>query len=141
MILSMQDVLYSPTRDGEWPDVERPACPIAFVIDGEVVYAHGFCPEIGDNIFLANPTYSSRTDNVDGVDVEVVIATVGDTSTEMILSEELTAILLSEPVAAPITRETSLYVEVGWLYDENGFYSFKTIDGESKRVNGMLQEV
>lgn len=141
MALTMSDVFYNPQRDGEWPNVERPCAPIAFIINGNVVFANGFCPSIGDNIFLANPIYSSRIDTVDGEDIEVVIATVDDSTTEMILSEEFTAVLLSEPLAIQIDRETSRFVEVGWKYDENGFYSFRLVNGVDTRINGMNQVI
>ena len=141
MALSMSDVFYNPERDGEWPNVERPCSPIAFIINGNVVFANGFCPDIGDNIFLKNPTYSSRIDTIDGENVEVVIATIGDSTTEMVLSEQFTALLLSEPLAVQIDRNTSRFVEVGWKYDDSGFYSFKLINGIETRVNGMNQAV
>lgn len=137
MILNKTDIYYEPTRDGEYPAVEKPATPVAFVIDGEVVYAHGFSPPIGDNIFLANPTYTSRIENIDGVDKEVVTATVGETSTDMLLDEHFTAVLLSYPLALPITRTDSKFVDVGWKHDANGFYQMKDIDGVIKRIDGM----
>jgi hypothetical protein len=137
MILNKTDIYYEPTRDGEYPAVEKPATPVAFVIDGEVVYADGFSPPIGDNIFLANPTYTSRIENIDGVDTEVITATVGETSTDMILDEHFTAVLLSYPLAIEITRTGSKFVDVGWKHDSNGFYQMKDVDGVMKRIDGM----
>lgn len=141
MILKEQDIFYSQERDGRYPEVERPACPIAFVIGGDVVFAHGFSPSIGDNIFLSNPTYSSRVETIDGVETEIVIANVNGTITEMIVNDLFTSVLLSDSLAVPISRTTSLYVNVGWKYDENGFFQTQTINGVSKRVNGMGQVV
>lgn len=137
MTLTNYDIYYNPTRDGEYPAVEKPATPVAFVIDGEVAYAHGFCPSVGDNIFLANPSYTSRMETIDGVEVEVVTATVGSTSTDIIVDEHFTAVLLSYPLAIEITRTGSKFVDVGWKHDERGFYQMKDIDGVIKRIDGM----
>lgn len=137
MTLTNYDIFYNPTRDGEYPAVEKPATPVAFVIDGEVAYAHGFCPSIGDNIFLANANYTSRTETIDGAQVEVVTATVGSTSTDIIVDEYFTAVLLSYPLAIEITRTDSLLVDIGWKHDERGFYQMKDIDGVVKRIDGM----
>lgn len=137
MILNKKDIYYLRSRDGAYPDVENPATPVAFVIDGEVVYADGFSPPIGDNIFLANPTYTSRIENIDGIDTEIVTATVGEVATDMILDEYFTAVLLSNPIAVLINRNDSILVDVGWKYDSNGFYQTKNVNGILKRINGM----
>jgi len=137
MILKAEDIFYSKERDGEYPTVERPACPIAFVINNEVVFAHGFSPSIGDNIFLANPKYSSRIEIIDDVETEIVIAEVNGVITEMILDELFTSVLLSDALAVPISRTTSLYVNTGWKHDENGFFQTQFIQGVEKRINGM----
>jgi hypothetical protein len=137
MILTKYDIYYDPIRDGQYPAVEKPATPVAFVINGEVVYAHGFSPSIGDNIFLANPTYTSRMETVNGAEVEVVTATVGSTSTDMIVDEHFTAVLLSYPLAIEITRTGSILVDIGWKHDERGFYQMNDIDGVAKRIDGM----
>lgn len=137
MILTSTDIFYLRERDGDSTTTDNPATPVAFVIDGEVVYAHAFSPSIGDNIFLANPTYTSRIENIDGIDTEVVTATVGETSTDMILDEHFTAVLLSNALAIKIKRDTSILVNIGWKYDENGFYQSKYVDGVEKRIDGM----
>lgn len=137
MILKEEDIFYLRERDGQYPEVERPACPVAFVIDGEVVFAHGFSPAIGDNIFLANSTYSSRMETIDGIDTEIVIADVGGVITEMIVGELFTSVLLSNALAVPISRTTSLLVNTGWKHDEYGFFQLQSINGVSKRINGM----
>lgn len=137
MILSRYDIFYDRSRDGHYPEVTNPATPVAFIIDGEVVFADGFCPSIGDNIFLANPQYTSRLEVIDGIETEIVVATVGTTVTEMVVDELFTSVLLSEPLAIRITRTDSIMVDVGWKYDENGFYQMQEIDGVVKRINGM----
>ena len=141
MILYPKDIFYLQSRDGDSTTTDNPATPIAFVIDGEVVYAHGFSPPIGEGIFLSNPTYSSRIELIDGEEKEVVIADVEGTITEMLLDELFTSVLLSEHLAIRITRDRTLYVDVGWMHDENGFYTFQLVDGIEKRLNGMLEIV
>lgn len=137
MILTSTDIFYLRERDGEWPATDNPATPVAFVIDGEVVAAEAFSPPIGDNIFLANPTYTSRIEKIDGRDTEVVTATVGDVSTDMILDELLTSVLLSNAKAILIRRDTDLAVNTGWRHDENGFYIMQYVNGVERRLNGM----
>ena len=137
MILTERDIFYLRERDGEYPETDNPATPVAFVIDGDVVAAEGFSPPIGDGIFMANPTYTSRIEQIDGVDVEVITATVGEVSTDMILNEHLTAVLLSNAEAILIRRDSDLAVNTGWKHDENGFYLMETVDGVERRLNGM----
>ena len=137
MILKERDIFYLEERDGYYPEVERPASAVAFVIAGEVVFAHGFSPAVGDNIFLANPTYSSKIQNIDGVDTEIVIADVDGVITEMIVSELFTCILLSNALAVPMSRTTSLLVNKGWKHDVYGFYQLQVINGVSQRIIGM----
>jgi len=141
MILTAKDIFYLRERDGDSTTTDNPATPVAFVIDGEVVAAEGFSPPIGDGIFLANPTYTSRIENIDGKDVEVITATVKGISTDMILNEHLTAVLLSNPKAILIRRDTDIAVSAGlgqvWRHDENGFYFIETVNGIEKRINGM----
>ena len=141
MILYPQDIFYLQSRDGDSTTTDNPATPIAFVIDGEVVFAHGFSPPIGDGVFLSNPEYSSRIELVDGEEKEITIANVDGVVTEMLLDELFTAVLLSNPLAVRITRHSSRYVDVGWMHDENGFYTMQVIDGVQKRLNGMLEVV
>ena len=143
MILQLSDILYSSERDGTYdgiggPVVEHPVTPIAFVIDGEVVFAQGFSPSIGDNIFLANPTYSSRVEIIDGVETEIVIANVNGAITEMIVNNLFTSVLLSNPNAVPITRGS--LVNVGWKYDENGFFLIESFNNVKRRIdeNGIV---
>jgi len=140
MILTSYDIFYSSERDGTYdgigaPAVEHPVTPIAFVIDGEVVFAQGFSPSIGDNIFLANPTYTSRIEFIDGVETEIVIADVNGVITEMIVDDLFTAVLLSNPLAILIKKNS--LVNTGWSYDENGFFAMQSIDGIEKKINDM----
>lgn len=137
MILTERDIFYLRERDGDSTTTDNPATPVAFVIDGDVVAAEGFSPPIGDGIFMANPTYTSRIEQIDGVDVEVITATVGEVSTDMILNEHLTAVLLSNAEAILIRRDSDLAVNTGWKHDENGFYLMETVDGVERRLNGM----
>lgn len=147
MILTSYDIFYEPSRDGvssQWGSshsfniVEKPCTPIAFVIDGEVVLANGFSPSIGDNVFLANPTYSSRVEIIDGVETEIVIANVNGAITEMIVNDLFTSVLLSNPIAVPITRGS--LVNVGWKYDENGFFLIESSNNVKRRIdeNGIV---
>ena len=73
--------------------------------------------------------------------MEVITATVGEISTDMILNEHLTAVLLSNAEAILIRRDTDIQVSAGmgqvWRHDENGFYLMETIDGVEHRLNGM----
>ncbi len=140
MILQLPDILYSSERDGTYDGiggsvVEHPVTPIAFVIDGEVVFAQGFCPHIGDNIFLANPIYTSRTEFIDGVETEIIIANVNGVITEMIVSDLFTAVLLSNSLAILINKNS--LVDTGWSHDENGFFVMQLVDGVEKRINDM----
>jgi hypothetical protein len=137
MILTETDVFYLRERDGDSTTTDNPATPVAFVINGDVVAAEGFSPPIGDNIFLANPTYTSRMEEIDGEQVEVLTATVGDVSTDMILGELLTSVLLSNPTAIRIERDKSIAVTAGWKHDENGFYIMQKIGGVDRRIDGM----
>lgn len=137
MILTATDIFYLQERDGDITTTKNPATPVAFVIDGEVVAAEAFSPPIGDNIFLANPTYTSRIEKINGRDTEVVTATVGDVSTDMILDELLTSVLLSNATAIRILRDTSLKVNIGWKHDEKGFYSMQAVNGVMRRIDGM----
>ena len=137
MILTERDIFYLRERDGDSTTTDNPATPVAFVIDGDVVAAEGFSPPIGDGIFMANPIYTSRIEQIDGVDVEVITATVGEVSTDMILDEHLTAVLLSNAEAILIRRDSDLAVNTGWKHDENGFYLMETVDGVERRLNGM----
>jgi hypothetical protein len=137
MILTERDIFYLRERDGDSTTTDNPATPVAFVIDGDVVAAEGFSPPIGDGIFMANPTYTSRIEQIDGVDVEVITATVGEVSTDMILDEHLTSVLLSNAEAILIRRDSDLAVNTGWKHDENGFYLMETVDGVERRLNGM----
>jgi|688.fasta_scaffold265458_2 hypothetical protein len=137
MILTATDIFYLQERDGDSTTTDRPATPVAFVINGEVVAAEAFSPPIGDNIFLANPAYTARMEEINGEQVEVITATVGDTSTDMILDELLTSVLLSEPTAIRITRDKSLQVAAGWKHDEKGFYIMQTVGGVERRIDGM----
>lgn len=140
MILKTADILYSPQRDGSYdgisgPQVAHAVTPIAFVIDNEVVFAQGFSPSIGDNIFLANPTYTSRIESIDGVETEIVIANVNGAITEMIVDDLFTAVLLSTPLAVLIEKHS--LVNTGWSHDENGFFIMQLIDGVQKRIDSM----
>lgn len=140
MILKTADILYSPQRDGSYdgisgPPVAHAVTPIAFVIDNEVVFAQGFSPSIGDNIFLANPTYTSRIESIDGVETEIVIANVNGAITEMIVDDLFTAVLLSTPLAVLIEKHS--LVNTGWSHDENGFFIMQLIDGVQKRIDSM----
>ena len=141
MILTAKDIFYLRERDGDSTTTDNPATPVAFVIDGEVVAAEGFSPPIGDGIFLANPTYRSRIESIDGEDVEVITATVGEISTDMILNEHLTAVLLSNAEAILIRRDTDIQVSAVmgqvWRHDENGFYFMETVNDVERRINGM----
>jgi hypothetical protein len=141
MILTTKDIFYLRERDGDSTTTDNPATPVAFVIDGEVVAAEGFSPPIGDGIFLANPTYTSRIESIDGEDVEVITATVGEISTDMILNEHLTSVLLSNAEAILIRRDSDRAVNAGqgqaWKHDENGFYLIETVNGVERRLNGM----
>ena len=141
MILTAKDIFYLRERDGDSTTTDNPATPVAFVIDGEVVAAEGFSPPIGDGIFLANPTYTSRIESIDGEDVEVITAKVGEISTDMILNEHLTAVLLSNAEAILIRRDTDIQVSAGmgqvWRHDENGFYFMETVNDVERRINGM----
>jgi hypothetical protein len=137
MILTATDVFYLLERDGDSTTTDNPATPVAFVINGDVVAAEAFSPPIGDNIFLANPTYTSRMEEINGEQVEVITATVGDTSTDMILDELLTSVLLSDPIAIRIERDKSIAVAAGWKHDEKGFYVMQTVGGVERRINGM----
>lgn len=141
MILTAQDVFYLQSRDGDGSTTDNPSTPIAFVVDGDVVVANGFSPPIGEGIFLSNATYSSRVGLVDGEEREIIIADVDGTITEMALDELFTAVLLSNPLAVRLTKESSRYVDVGWMHDENGFYIMQLVDGVEKRLNGMLEVV
>jgi hypothetical protein len=140
VILQTSDIFYSSERDGTYdgingPAVEHPVTPIAFVIDGEVVFAQGFSPNIGDNIFLANPTYTSRIEFINGVETEIVIANINEVITEMIVNDLFTAVLLSNPLAILINKHS--LVNTGWNYDENGFFIMQSIDGVEKKINDM----
>jgi len=140
MILKSSDIFYSSERDGTYdgisgPAVEHPVTPIAFVIGGEVVFAQGFSPSIGDNIFLANPTYTSRIEFIDGVETEIVIANVNGVVAEMIVDDLFTAVLLSNPLAILIKKRS--LVNTGWSHDENGFFVMQSIDGVERRINEM----
>lgn len=137
MILTATDIFYLRERDGDSTTTSNPATPVAFVIGGDVVAAEAFSPPIGDNIFLANPTYTSRMEEIDGQTVEVVTATVGDVSTDMIVDELLTSVLLSNPTAIRIERDKSIMVTAGWKHDEDGFYIMQTVGGVERRLNGM----
>jgi hypothetical protein len=55
----------------------------------------------------------------------------------MILDELFTSVLLSDALAVPISRTTSLYVNTGWKYDEGGFFQTQFIQGVEKQINGM----
>lgn len=137
MILTATDIFYLRERDGDSTTTDNPATPVAFVIDGEVVAGEAFSPPIGDGIFLANPTYTSRIEKINGEDVEVITATVGEVSTDMILDELLTAVLLSDAEAILINRNTDRAVGIGWKHDENGFYVMEMVDGVARRINGL----
>lgn len=141
MILTAQDVFYLQSRDGDSTTTDNPATPIAFIVDGDVVVANGFSPPIGEGVFLSNPNYSSRIEVIDGEEKEIVIANVDGVITEMLLDELFTAVLLSNPLAIKLTRESSRYVNVGWMHDENGFYITQLVDGVETRLNGMLEVV
>ena len=136
-MLTMRDVLYLQSRDGDSTTTDNPATPVAFVIDGEVAIALGFSPKIGEDIFLSNPIYTSRIEEIDGKMTEIITANVNGNLTDMILSEHLTAVLLSNPQAIKILRNRDIAVMNGWLYDENGFYINQTINGVVRRINGM----
>lgn len=140
MILQTSDIFYSSERDGTYdgidgPVVEHPVTPIAFVISGEVVYAQGFSPSIGDNVFLANPTYTSRIELINDIETEIVVANVNGTITEMVVNDLFTAVLLSNPLAILIDKHS--LVNTGWSYDENGFFVMQLIDGVERKINGM----
>jgi hypothetical protein len=137
MILTSIDIFYLLERDGDSTTTSNPATPVAFVIDGDVVAAEAFSPPIGDGIFLANPVYSSRIENINGQDTEVITATVGEIATDMILDELLTSVLLSNATAILIRRDTDIAVNAGWKHDENGFYVMQMVDGVERRLNGM----
>jgi hypothetical protein len=131
MRLTTQDVIYSLERDGQQTGIA-----VAFVIDGDVVYADAFSPSAGA-FFLTNPTYSSFTEVIDENEVEIVRATDESSTTELILNELFTAVLLSEARAIRITRERSRQVATGWKHDDEGFYIMQTIDGVERRIDGM----
>lgn len=137
MRLTTQDVIYSLERDGQQTGVA-----VAFVIDGDVVYADAFSPSAGA-FFLTNPTYSSFIETIDGNEVEVIRVNnesgVEDVNsiTELILNELFTAVLLSEPKAIRITRERSRQAATGWKHDDEGFYIMQTINGVERRIDGM----
>lgn len=137
MRLTTQDVIYSLERDGQQTGVA-----VAFVIDGDVVYADAFSPKAGE-FFLTNPTYSSFTETIDGNEVEIIRVTdeygVEDPNgiSELILNELFTAVLLSEPKAIRITRDRSRQVATGWKHDDEGFYIMQMIDGVERRIDGM----
>jgi len=67
MILTSKEIFYLYERDGDSTTSDNPATPIAFVIDGEVVFAEGFSPAVGENIFLLNPIFTSKMETIDGV--------------------------------------------------------------------------
>ena len=137
MMLTATDIFYLQERDGDYTTTDNYATPIAFVIDGEVADSQAFSPPIADAIFLANPTYTSRTEEIDGQSTEVITATVGDVSTDIIVDELLTAVLLSNPTAIVIQRDTDMNVAAGWRHDENGFYIMSPSEDGEIRINGM----
>jgi hypothetical protein len=137
MRLTATDIYYLQERDGDSTTTDNPATPIAFVIDGDVVYAEAFSPPVAQSIFLANPTYSSATEEIDGQQVEVVTATVGETSTELIVSELFASVLLSNALVVLITRDKDLAVTAGWNHDSDGFYIMQRVAGVERRLNGM----
>jgi hypothetical protein len=137
MRLTLTDILYLRTRDGDYTTTDNWRTPIAFVIDGEVVYAQAFSPVIGESIFLMNPVFTSKIEDIDGVLTEIVIASVGDVQTEMIVGEKFTSVLLSEPLIVEIIGGRDNAVAEGWLYDNDGFYLKEIVDGVEKRFNGM----
>lgn len=137
MILTATDIFYLKERDGDSTTTDNPATPIAFVIYGDVAATEAFSPPIADAIFLANPTYTVRTEEIDGQNTEVITATVGDVLTDMIVDELLTAVLLSDPTAVLINRDTDMNVSAGWSYDENGFYIMEASEDGVIRINGI----
>lgn len=122
MKLTLTDILYLQQRDGDYTTTDNWATPIAFVIDGEVVYAQAFSPSIGENIFLMNPVFSSKTEIIDDVPTEIVVASVGNEMTEMILDEKFTSVLLSDPIIIRLIRGKDNAVMEGWSYGSDGFY-------------------
>ena len=137
MKLTLTDIIYLKERDGDSATTDNWATPIAFVIDGEVVYAGAFSPVVGENIFLMSPVFTSQTENIDGVPTEIVTASVGDVVTEMVVGEKFTSVLLSEPLIVEIIRGRDNAVMEGWLYDDGGFFLKEIIDGVEKRIDGM----
>jgi hypothetical protein len=137
MKLTLTDIIYLKERDGDSATTDNWATPIAFVIDGEVVYAEAFSPAIGENVFLMNPVFTSEIENIDGVPTEIVTASIGDVATDMVLDEKFTSVLLSEPLIVEIIRGRDNAVMEGWLYDDDGFYLKEIIDGVEKRIDGM----
>ena len=137
MKLTLTDIIYLKERDGDSATTDNWATPIAFVIDGEVVYAGAFSPVVGENIFLMSPVFTSQTENIDGVPTEIVTASVGDVVTEMVVGEKFTSVLLSEPLIIKIIRGRDNAVMEGWLYDDDGFFLKEIIDGVEKRIDGM----
>lgn len=146
MILTSDDIFYKPSRDGVAADfgtshsynvVEKPCTPLAFIIDGEVVLANGFTPHIGDNIFLANSIYTSRIDETSGA--EIILANTDGAVTEIAVDEMFTAVLLSNPLVVPIVRGS--LVNVGWKYDEDGFFITELINGIEQRIDQFGENV
>lgn len=137
MKLTLTDIIYLKERDGDSATTGNWATPIAFVIDGEVVYAGAFSPVVGEDIFLMSPVFTSQMENIDGVPTEIVTASVGDVVTEMVVGEKFTSVLLSEPLIVEIIRGRDNAVMEGWLYDDDGFYLKEIIDGVEKRIDGM----
>jgi hypothetical protein len=137
MRLTLTDIIYLKERDGESATTDNWATPIAFVINGEVAYAEAFSPPVGENIFLMNPVFTSKIENIDEVPTEIVTASVGDTATDMVLNEKFTSVLLSEPLIVEIIRGRDNAVMEGWFYDNDGFYLKEIIDGVEKRIDGM----
>jgi len=146
MILVPDDIFYKPSRDGVAADfgtshsyevVEKPCTPLAFIIDGEVVLANGFTPHIGDDVFLANSIYTSRVDETSGV--EIILADTDGTVTEIAVDEMFTAILLSNPLVVPIVKGS--LVNIGWKYDEDGFFTTELINGVEQRIDQFGETV
>lgn len=137
MILTSKEIFYLYERDGDSTTSDNPATPIAFVIDGEVVFAEGFSPAIGENIFLLNPIFTSKMETIDGVLTEIVTASVDSVATDMVLDEKFTSVLLSEPLIIKIIRGRDNAVMEGWFYDDGGFYNKQVIDGVEYRIDGM----
>jgi hypothetical protein len=137
MMLKHNDIYYLQERDGDYTTTDNYATPIAFVIDGEVATAEAFSPPIADAIFLANPVFTVRNEEIDGQETEVITATVGEVSTDMIVDELLTAVLLSNPTIVLMQRERDMNVAAGWRHDENGFYIMSPSEDGEIRINGM----